>query len=100
MDNTFDKAAWAAKKQAARQDAYDMIEQYLDNMPLEEGSIRQYLTVQGRFPQCSVGNAILIAAQKPEATCYKPYAEWSKENISICRGEKGFSILVTNGTYT
>ena len=100
MDNTFDKAAWAAKKQAARQDAYDMIEQYLDNMSLEEESIRQYLTVQGRFPQCSVGNAILIAAQKPEATCYKTYAEWSKENIFILRGETGFSMLVPNGTYT
>ena len=99
MDNTFDKAAWAAKKQAVRQEAYDKIERYLDDMPLEEASIRQYLTVQGRFPQCSVGNAILIAAQKPEATCYRTYEDWSKENISIRRGEKGFSMLVPNGTY-
>lgn len=100
MDNTFDKAAWAAKKQTARQEAYDKIERYLDDMPLEEASIRQYLTAQGRFPQCSVGNAILIAAQKPDATCYRTYEDWSKENISIRRGEKGFSMLVPNGTYT
>lgn len=99
MDNTFDKAAWAEQKQARRQAAYDVIEQYLDNMPLEEASIRQYLTAQGRFPQCSVGNTVLIAAQKPEATCYRTYEDWGKENISIQRGEKGFSMLVPNGTY-
>ena len=89
MDTTFDKSAWAAKKQAARQEAYGKIEQYLDGLLMEDGRFSQYLTVQGRFPQCSVGNAILIAAQKPEATYYRTYEDWSKENISIRRG-KGF----------
>ncbi len=100
MDTIFDKTAWAAKKQSARQDAYDRIEQYLDGLLMEDGRFSQYLTAQGRFPQCSVGNAILIAAQKPEATGYRTYEDWSKENISIRRGEKGFSMLVPNGTYT
>ena len=100
MDTTFDKSAWAAKKQAARQEAYGKIEQYLDGLLMEDGRFSQYLTVQGRFPQCSVGNAILIAAQKPEATYYRTYEDWSKENISIRRGEKSFSMLVPNGTYT
>lgn len=100
MDTNFDKTAWAAKKQSARQAAYDQIEQYLDGLLMEDGRFSQYLTVQGHFPQCSVGNAILIAAQKPEATYYRTYADWSKENISIRRGEKSFSLLVPNGTYT
>ncbi len=100
MDTNFDKTAWAAKKQAARQEAYDKIEQYLDGLLMEDGCFSQYLTVQGHFPQCSVGNAILIAAQKPEATYYRTYEDWSKENISIRRGEKSFSMLAPNGTYT
>ena len=59
-----------------------------------------HLDVYKRQPQCSVGNDILIAAQKPEATCYRTYEDWSKENISIRRGEKCFSMLVPDGTYT
>lgn len=100
MDTTFDKTAWAAKKQSARQAAYDQIEQYLDGLLMEDGRFSQYLTVQGHFPQCSVGNAILIAAQKPGATQYRTYEDWSKKNISIRKGEKSFSLLVPNGTYT
>jgi hypothetical protein len=87
------------QKKAQRQAVYDQIEDYLDNMPLEETLFRQYLTTQSRFPMCSVNNAILIAAQKPEATQYKTYEDWNKDGFSVLKGQQGFSLLIPNGTY-
>ena len=66
---------------------------------MDENKFRQYLTVESRFYQSSVGNVALIADQKPEATQYQTYENWNKENISIRKGEQSFSILVPNGNY-
>ena len=95
----FDKTAWAEQKKAQRQAAYEMVDNCLDSMPMEESKLRQYLTVQGRFPQCSVGNAVLIAAQRPEATEYHTFDDWKKQDVSINKGEQSFTMLVPNGTY-
>lgn len=98
-ENTFDKAAWAEMKQTQRQELYAKIEQYLEMLPMDENKFQQYLTVASRFYQNSVGNIALIAEEKPEATQYQTYENWNKENITIRKGEHGFSILVPNGTY-
>lgn len=98
-ENSFDKTAWAEMKQTQRQELYAKIEQYLEMLPMDENRFRQYLTVACRFYQNSVGNIALIAEEKPEATRYQTYENWNRENISIRKGEQGFSILVPNGTY-
>lgn len=99
MEQNYDKTAWAEKKKAQRQEVYDKMEQYLELLPMDEHKFRQYLTVESRFYQSSVGNVALIAGQKPEATRYQTYEDWNKQNISIRKGEQSFSILVPNGTY-
>lgn len=99
QETNFDKTAWTEKKKAQRQEVYDKMEQYLEILPMDENRFRQYLTVASRFYQSSVGNVALIADQKPEATRYQTYENWNKENISIRKGEQGFSILVPNGNY-
>ena len=67
-EKPFDKAAWAARKQAEREGVYAMIDNYVQNMSKEGGLFQAYLDVQARFDLYSVSNAILIAAQCPEAT--------------------------------
>ena len=58
----FDKAEWAAQKQAQRQEAYELIDSTCAEMMADGGSFRQYLDVQGRFDRYSVANAVLVSA--------------------------------------
>ena len=67
----FDKAEWAAQKQAQRKEAYELIDNTCAEMMISGDSFRQYLDVQGRFDRYSVANAILVSAQMPEETQLK-----------------------------
>ncbi len=61
-------------------------------------SLTDFLSVQGRFNRLSVDNAILLYAQKPDATVIKTNDEWSKNRVGIIKGEKG--ILLRKREYT
>ena len=100
MDNSFDKAAWLEQKQAQRQQLNELSEAFLDRLSMQEAPLRQYLSIQGRFPQLSVGNTLLMAAQRPDTTKYQTFEEWQKDGIKIRSGEHGFSMFVPKGTYT
>ena len=50
----FDKAEWAAQKQAQRKEAYELIDNTCAEMMISGDSFRQYLDVQGRFDRYSV----------------------------------------------
>ena len=45
----FDKAEWAAQKQAQRKEAYELIDNTCAEMMTSGDSFRQYLDVQGRL---------------------------------------------------
>lgn len=95
----FDKEAWAAKKQQERERAYELI----DNTAMEivgNGEIfKAYLDVQARFDRYSVGNAILISAQLPEATRLADFDTWKSSGVSVKRGENGITILEPGKEY-
>ena len=71
----FDKAEWAAQKQAQRNEAYGLIDTTCAEMEVNGDAFRQYLDVQGRFDRYSVNNAILVSAQKPEAIQLKEFID-------------------------
>lgn len=95
----FDKEAWAAKKQQERKSTYELI----DNTAMEivgNGEIfKAYLDVQARFDRYSVGNAILITAQMPEATRLADFDTWKSSGVSVKRGENGITILEPGKEY-
>ena len=95
----FDKETWAAKKQQERESAYELI----DNTAMEivgNGEIfKAYLDVQARFDRYSVGNAILITAQMPEATRLADFDTWKSSGVSVKRGENGITILEPGKEY-
>ena len=95
----FDKAAWAAKKQQERESAYTLI----DNTAMEmvgNGEIFQaYLDIQARFDRYSVGNALLITAQMPEATRLADFDTWKSSGVYVKRGEDGIVILEPGKEY-
>jgi len=98
-DGQFDKDAWAAKKQAERNDIYAMIDRYAADMSGDGGLFRAYLDVQARFDRYSVSNAILIAAQCPEATKLADFDTWKASGVYVRRGADAITILEPGKEY-
>ena len=68
MNEIFDKEEWASRKQQDREAAYAMVDDTLKKMGTNGKAFQTYLDVQSKFERYSVSNALLVAAQKPEAT--------------------------------
>ena len=96
----FDKAEWAAQKQAQRQEAYELIDNTCSEMMSSGDSFRQYLDVQGRFDRYSVNNAILVSAQMPEATQLKEKAAWKQSRVYVNKDAQKVVILEPSKEYT
>ena len=96
----FNKEEWAAAKQAQRQEAYELINTTCEKMMTDGNAFRQYLDVQGRFDRYSVGNAILVSAQKPEATQLKDYSSWKQSRVYVNRDAHKVFILEPGKEYT
>jgi antirestriction protein ArdC len=53
----------------------------------------EYLNVMGRFHNYSLGNAILIGFQKPDATHVAGFRTWQRLGRHVKRNEKGIAIM-------
>ena len=95
----FDKAEWAAQKQAQRNEAYGLIDTTCAEMEVNGDAFRQYLDVQGRFDRYSVNNAILVSAQKPEATQLKDYSSWKQSRVYVDKDAQKVTILEPGKEY-
>lgn len=78
---------------------YETTQQFLDRIPMEPETLPRYLQMQGRFPQLSVNNAILMAVQYPAATRYRTLADWQTDGVTVKSGQQPISILIPDGTY-
>lgn len=96
----FDKAEWAAQKQAQRQEAYELIDNTYSEMMADGESFRQYLDVQGRFDRYSVANAVLVSAQMPDATQLKDYNAWKQSRVYVNKDAQKIVILEPSKEYT
>ena len=96
----FDKAEWAAQKQAQRQEAYELIDNTCSEMMADGESFRQYLDVQGRFDRYSVANAVLVSAQMPDATQLKDYNAWKQSRVYVNKDAQKIAILEPSKEYT
>ena len=96
----FNKEEWAAQKQAQRQEAYELIDNTCGKMMKDGDAFRQYLDVQGRFDRYSVNNAILVAAQMPEATQLKDYNGWKQSRAYVNKDAAKITILEPSKEYT
>lgn len=96
----FNKDAWAAKKQAERESVYAMIDEHVHDMSVDGGVFQGYLDVQARFDLYSVSNAILIAAQCPEATKLADFDSWKASGVYVKQGQEAISILEPGKEYT
>lgn len=95
-----DTDAWKAKKQAERSAVYEMMDSVTEKLQTDGALFQKYLDVQSRFDRYSVGNALLILAQKPEATRLGDYGYWKENDGFVKRDGKGITILEPGDEYT
>ena len=100
VDTPFDKNAWAARKQQERDGVYAMLDNYAAEMSGDGDLFQSYLDVQARFDRYSVSNAILIAAQMPEATKLADFDHWKEGGVYVKRGAEAITILEPGKEYT
>ena len=81
-----------AKKQYDSNRINELSSNAIADIMTDPEALEEYLIVQGRFDRLSVGNAILLYAQKPDASVLKTGEEWSKYHVSILKGEKGITL--------
>lgn len=89
----FDKKAWAEKKQAERQGVYALIDETAQAMTQDGNLFQTGLDVMARFDRYSVGNVILIAAQKPDATKLADFDTWKQNRTYVRKGEDHIKLL-------
>ena len=99
-DASFDKEAWAAKKQAERNSAYELIDRTAESVATDGTTFQSYLDVQSRFDRYSVGNALLITAQKPDAQRIGDFDYWKDQGGYVKKNQKGIVILEPGDEYT
>jgi hypothetical protein len=98
-DQPFDKEAWAQKKQEQRETVYTMIDDTAGAVSQDGAKFQGYLDVQSRFDRYSVSNALLILAQKPNATRIADFDTWKEQGAYIRKKESGFYILEPGEEY-
>jgi antirestriction protein ArdC len=57
-------------------------------------SFRRWLDISSRFHHYSLGNQLLIAMQRPDATYVAGFHAWLKLGRHVNKGEKGIAIMV------
>lgn len=97
---SFNKEEWAAQKKQERESAFAMIDETAQRMANDGSLFQSYLDVQARFDRYSVGNAVLITAQKADATQLSDFKGWKNNGVFIKKGESGIILLEPGEEYT
>lgn len=98
-DRPFDKEAWKQHKQEQREMVYSLIDETAETVARDGAVFRKYLDVQSRFDRYSVANALLILAQRPDATRIADFDTWKEQGAYIRKKESGFYILEPGEEY-
>ena len=95
----FDKEAWAEKKQAERQEVYELVDATTQEVAADGDKYKAFLDVKSRLIHYSATNALLVLAQRPLATQLRGFESWKSEGVSIKRNESHIKILEAGDNY-
>ncbi len=95
----FDKEVWKQQKQEQREMVYSLIDDTAQTVAKDGTAFQKYLDVQSRFDRYSVANALLILAQKPDATRIADFDTWKEQGTYIRKKESAFFILEPGEEY-
>lgn len=88
-----DNYEWIERKNKERDECYKKIDESAKQTKYSSKLFKQYLDIQTRFDKYSVGNALLISLQMPNATNFRTKDDWKKINITVNPNAKSFKIL-------
>jgi hypothetical protein len=92
----FNKEEWGKAKQQDREFAYQTQDEMATKITENGELYKTYLNVQSRFPTYSVGNALLVMAQNPNARQLKDADSWKREHIYFA-GKPNKIIILEQG---
>lgn len=81
------KAEYAARKKAEKEAAYEMIDNSISEMMIDDESFVNYLNFQSHMETYSASNAILIMSRCPDAKQLKPKGVWKELGVDVQVGE-------------
>jgi len=93
-EQPFDKEAWAAQKKEQREGLYAMADETALSVTTDPTRFAQYLDVQARFDRYSPTNALLVLAQRPDATRLGDLDYWKQQKVFIKRDEMPNAITI------
>lgn len=87
------KGEWIQRKNQERDECYEKIEESANITKNDGKMFKQYLDIQSRFNNYSVGNSLLISLQMPTTTVFKDKENWNKSGVTINENAISFKIL-------
>lgn len=89
----YDKEEYARRKKEEKNQIYQLIDEAAEKIITNGDEFKKYLDIQSKFDGYSVGNALLVKEQMPEATELKDYESWKKRGEYLVKKPKAVKIL-------
>lgn len=95
----YDKEEYKEFKRQEKQEVYALIDATAEKIVCDGQEFKKYLDTQSKFEQYSVGNALLVTAQMPEATTLRDFDSWSNLGGYPKRNRNDIKILEPGDSY-
>ena len=97
-EKKYSKAEWAALMKAQRKELHDKSDREAMAIARDQDRFLSFLDLYCRL-NYTFNNALLIHAEKPNATAIKDFASWREAGNPVMNKEKGIQIIEPKGTY-
>lgn len=97
---TLSTEEWAAQKKEDRETLYALVDKTVTDAFKQPAQLEEYLRVQSAFDRYSVANALLVTAQRSDATELASFDDWNAQKEKIHKGEKAIALLEQGENYT
>lgn len=87
------KDQWKIKERENREIAFKILENKSLAIARNMKDLIGYLDIQAKFPDYSVGNCVLVLAQKPNATLFRDIYTWKSHGFNVMKRERPIIIL-------
>lgn len=95
----FNVDEWAKEKNRQREWAYKTQDEMAEKITIDSEKYKNYLNVQSQFPNYSVGNALLVTVQKPDAKQLREADSWKRDKVYFKKNPQRIIILEPTNTY-
>lgn len=95
----FNVDEWAKEKNRQREWAYKTQDEMAEKIIVDSEKYKNYLNVQSQFPNYSVGNALLVTVQKPDAKQLREADSWKRDKVYFKKNPQRIIILEPTNTY-